>query len=85
VPRDAAKDRELLTLPEVARETKIAIKRLRAAAKFGDLTTYTIGTAWPRTTWADVDAWIRSTRVRPTDHSRARVEEVLAAEQQSAD
>src|SRR5258706_11329625 len=53
---------------------------LRAAIKRGDVPAYSAGTKRLRVFFADVERWLRSTRVDPTEHARRRVEEVLERE-----
>lgn len=83
MPRVTASDRErreLLTVPELERRTGIGAKRLRRAIRAGELPAYTAASTWPRIYWPEFLSWLRSTRVRPTDHARARVAEVLDRE-----
>lgn len=76
-----------LTVPALARETKpsISAKRIRKAIRDGRLPAYTFGGTWPRVSWSDFVAWVRSTRVRPTvpaaGHAEARAVEILEREQ----
>ena len=69
------------TLPEAARRLGVSVKVLRREAKAGAFPVYTAGTARggrARVRFAEVEAWLRSTRVeRPI---QARVETALAAE-----
>ncbi len=70
---------ELLTLPKAARRAGLSVRQLRRARSLRELEVYQIG-EWPRVRWVDVVRWIESKRVRPTDHARSRVEELLARE-----
>ena len=72
---------ELLTLPEAHRCYGIGLKTLRREAARGSFPVYAAGTHWPRVRRSEFDAWLRSTRVRVSDHARARVQEVLAREE----
>ena len=56
-------DRELLTLPQLNRETGIGLRTLRRALASGDLLAYSAGTAWPRVRRSEFESWIASTRV----------------------
>lgn len=68
------------TLPEASRRFGIGLKKLRQRATEGCFPLYTGGTSWPRVKFAEVEAWLRSTRVPVTQHARQRVEEILARE-----
>ena len=81
--RVTPKDRiqpEYGTLPQAARRFGIGLKRLRLRAAEGCFPIYTAESTWPRVKFAEVEDWIRSTRVPVTNHARARVEERLAHE-----
>jgi hypothetical protein len=56
-------DRELLTLPQLNRETGIGLRTLRRALASGDLPAYSAGTAWPRVLRSEFDSWLASTRL----------------------
>jgi len=45
---------------------------------------YSAGNSWPRVDAAEADAAIRRTRLPTTDHARARVEEIIDAENRAA-
>ena len=68
------------TLPEASRRFGIGLKKLRQRAAEGCFPLYTGDTSWPRVNFAEVEGWLRSTRVPVTSHARSRVEEVLARE-----
>ena len=69
---------ELATLPQIARRYGIGVKAVRRAARSGCFPVYMVGTNWPRARLAEVESWIRSTRVRTTSHAAERVAELLA-------
>ena len=71
---------EFVTIPQVSRLLGISPRRLRLALKDGAFPTYDVGTTWPRVKVCEVQRWIESTRVAPTDHAAARVDEVLERE-----
>ena len=68
------------TLPAAARRFGLGVKMLRRRAAEGCFPTYSGDTAWPRVKFAEVEAWLRSTRVAATTHAEARVREVIARE-----
>ena len=78
MPRNAANvpPPEFLTLPQAARHFGLGLKLLRAAAKRGEFPLYDAQTHRRRAHRDEIERWLRSTRVRPTDHARARVDEV---------
>lgn len=80
MPGEAANLPEYATLPRAAEHFGIGLKTLRRLVAAGDVPSYSAGTSWPRVKPSEVEAFIRSTRVRVSDHSRARVEERLAHE-----
>ncbi len=51
----------LLTKPEAARRAGIGLRQIRRACGDGELAEYRIG-GWPRVRWAEVLAWIETTR-----------------------
>ena len=83
VSRTTANDpvqRTFGTLPEANRRFGIGLKKLRQRAAEGAFPVYSGETAWPRVKFAEVEEWLRSTRVPVTDHARSRVDEILARE-----
>ena len=68
------------TLPEASRRFGIGLKKLRQRAAKGAFPVYSGETAWPRVKFAEVEEWLRSTRVPVTTHARTRVNEVLDRE-----
>ena len=75
-------DRELLTLPQLNRETGIGLRALRRALAAGDLPAYSAGTAWPRIRRSEFDSWIESTRV-PVPKCDREQREMLADQTRS--
>jgi len=75
---------EYVTLPAASRSTGVPVKRIRRAVQRGGVPAFDLDSAWPRVRLRDVIAWIESTRVRPTEHARRRVEEVLEREARAA-
>lgn len=75
---------EFGTLPEASKRFGIGLKRLRARARDGCFPVYTGDTAWFRVKFAEVEAWLRSTRVEmpagAEAHARAVVEKRRALE-----
>ncbi len=67
-------DRELLTLPQLNRETGIGLRALRRALASGDLPAYSAGTAWPRVRRFEFKAWITSTKVSVPNSDGEQVE-----------
>jgi len=57
--------RKLSTLPAIAKKLGIGRYTLRRAAEEGRFAVYDLDGAWPRADEAEVDAWIRSTRINP--------------------
>ena len=72
------------TLPEASRRFGIGLKKLRQRAAEGAFPIYSGETAWPRIKFAEVEEWLRSTRVPITQHARSRVDEVLEREYANA-
>ena len=72
------------TLPEASRRFGIGLKKLRQRAAKGAFPVYSGETAWPRVKFAEVEEWLRSTRVPVTTHAVVRVEEVLSRERTDA-
>ena len=72
---------EFGTLPQASRVFGIGVRRLRQKADEGAFPLYTGDSAWPRVKFAEVEAWLRSTRVPVTKHAAARVDEVLEREE----
>ena len=77
--RDTIKP-EFGTLPQASRLFGIGIRRLRRKADEGAFPLYTGDSAWPRVKFAEVEAWLRSTRISVTDHAAKRVDEILERE-----
>ena len=85
MPRFAAKDCSESavsgTLPEAARRFGLGVKLIRRKAREGAFPVFDADTRRPRVFFADVERWLRSTRVRvgPTAHAHAKavVSEVL--------
>ena len=69
------------TLPEASRRYGIGLKKLRQRAAEGAFPVYSGETAWPRVKFAEVEEWLRSTRVPITNHATRRVEEILDREE----
>jgi hypothetical protein len=68
------------TLPAAAKRYGLCLKTLRKRAAEGAFPIYSGDTAWPRVKFAEVEAWLRSTRIRPSAHAEAVVEERLRRE-----
>ena len=68
------------TLPAAARRFGLGVKSLRRRAAEGCFPTYSGATAWPRVKFAEVEAWLRGTRVPVTTHAEVRVREVISRE-----
>jgi len=68
------------TVRRAARRARVDPRVLRRAIARGELPATKLGERWLRVEWADVLAWLRSRRVRPTAHARERLAEVLARE-----
>ena len=66
------------TIPAASRVLGIGERVLRRAIRDGQVPVYDVGGAWPRVALAEVQDWIRSTRIPATSHARARCDEVLA-------
>jgi len=64
-------NRELLTVPQVARRSGVSAKKLRQAIKSGALVAYTCGTGWPRIYWPEFLQWVRSTRLPSAERAKA--------------
>jgi hypothetical protein len=69
------------TLPEASRRFGIGLKKLRQRATEGCFPVYTGDTFWPRVNFAEVEAWLRSTRVPVIEHACQRVEETLTRDE----
>ena len=69
-----------VTIPRVSQLLGVSTRRLRLAIKAGAFPVYTMGTTWPRVRVSEVQRWIESTRVAPTDHAAKRVDEVISRE-----
>ena len=68
------------TFPQAATRFCIGVKRLKAHAREGAFPVYSANSHWPRLKFAEVEDWLRSTRVPVTSHASQRVREVLARE-----
>lgn len=71
---------QFLTPREAGHRIGCGDKPIRRAVNAGELPGYQLGTKWVRVYWPEVLAWVRSHRVAPTSHARARLAEVLARE-----
>ena len=74
---------ELLTLPALAREYGMSVKRIRREAKLGSFPVYSVGTCRRHARRDEFTRWIQSTRVPVSQHAVRRVEEVLERERSS--
>ena len=61
------------TIPQAARRFGVGVNHLRHVAKTGAFPIYDAETRRPRVFFADVEQWLRSTRVRPTRQDRFAV------------
>ncbi|MEX2205493.1 MAG: helix-turn-helix domain-containing protein [Myxococcota bacterium] len=54
------------SIQQAARRYPVGVKKLRAMVKSGQLPSYTAGCSRKRVVlWADVEEWLKSTRVEP--------------------
>jgi len=84
MPRKDQSCSEYGTLREVARRFGIGLKTVRREARWGSFPVYSVGTGWPRAKFSEFEAWLRTTRIRPTGHAEKRVAEVVAREREEA-
>ena len=70
------------SIPEAARRFGIGEKLLRRRVAEGEIPAYAGGTARLRVKFSEVEAWLRSTRVRPTSHAYTRVAEIERTEKE---
>lgn len=77
------RDTEFPTIREAARRLACRPALIRAAIQAGELDAHPLGDRWIRVYWPGVVAWVRRKRIRPTEHARARVAEVLEREARS--
>ena len=68
------------TIPQAARRFGLGVKMVRRMAREGAFPVYLERSGWPRVKYTEVEIWLRSTRLRPTSHARARLAEVLEQE-----
>ncbi len=82
MPRNAAQHLDPVsgTLPDLNRRYRIGIKRLRRLAREGAFPVYTANTDRVRVIFSEFEDWLRSTRIEPTTHAKARVAEILDRE-----
>ena len=69
-------ERDYGTLPEASRRFGIGPKTLRQRAAEGAFPVYSGETAWPRVKFAEVEEWLRSTRVPVQRRFAPRLEAV---------
>ena len=68
------------TYPQASRRFNIGVRRLRAKGRDGCFPVYGGAGSWPLLKFSEVERWLRSTRVAPTDHATKRVDEILKRE-----
>lgn len=74
---------EYITIPEASRRLGIGLRSLRRRAREECFAVYSADSAWPRVKLSEVEGWLRSTRVRVSNHVRARTDEILEREQRT--
>jgi excisionase family DNA binding protein len=57
---------EFGTLPEAARRLGLSLHVIRRVARRGAFPIYHCGQSWPRVKFAEVEEWVRSTRILPS-------------------
>lgn len=73
-----------VTIRRACKRTGAPEHQLRAATRAGAVALYQPPGGHPLVNVAEVEAWLRSHRVAPTAHARARAAEVLAREERRA-
>ncbi len=84
MPEKARIEPRFPTIPQWARSRGFSPKTARRMIRELAIPLYSAGNSWPRVDAAEADAAIRRTRLPTTDHARARVEEIIDAENRAA-